>query len=159
MFRFGGTVDMEVTINMNFRRLLLLVAFGRRTLSLFIRRLGHDWNGRFCFLSLDCCLSIVRSGIAIDARVSKVCAERILNFIGVVALNVLPCFARLAKDRVSIIVRIIAYTLDCVGLFLYSILFPYYAISKGGGTEVSGEGLTREHDRRRQRRRLVCHNL
>jgi hypothetical protein len=138
---------------------LLLLALGWRTLGLLVCGLlldhGHDMSR---LLSLVCLLQIQRSGFAVDARMSKVFSKGIFEFIWVVALDVLPCVADLAIDRISVIVREVADTLDGVRFFLYRLLLVRDVLDRDG-TLSRKSGLTGSHDLREQRRSPVCHNL
>jgi hypothetical protein len=59
------------------------------------------------------------SRFAIRTRVIEVWFRSIVNAPRIETFNVLPCVARLAVYRVSIVVVVVADTLDCVRLLVY----------------------------------------
>jgi len=151
-----------VAVQLEVRRLwLLLVALGRGSLGLGGRRgLLGDGDAESRPLSLEGLLVVERARLALVARVSKVLAARVLDIIRVEALDVLPRVARLAVDRVSVIVREAADTLDGVGFFaFYRRLDLVRAILGRSAVVREDDGLTRIRELRRQGWGLFCHNL
>lgn len=89
---------------------------------------------------------------------SEVLPYGLVPVVGVEAVDMLPGVACFAIDRVSVIVREVAYTLDGVRLFFYH-LDLVGDIVLGSGGERRRESLTGKHGMRRQRCQLVGHNL
>jgi hypothetical protein len=98
----------------------LLVTLGWRSFGLSVRYLLlHNGHSQARSLSLSRFLRIEESRFAIDTRVSEVFPKGVFDVAGVIAHDVLPCLASFAKDRLSVIVREVANTLDRVGLFFF----------------------------------------
>lgn len=158
VFRDIGARCMPVQLQV-IRLGFFLVAFGRGTFGLFVCGLLLNYGrSETCFLSLDGTLLVKRSWFTLGARVGEVFTISVLHVIRVEALDVLPGIACLAVDRVSIIVREVTDTLDSVRLFLYGLDLLWNILDRDG--IVCGEGsLTRSRNLRRQRWKLVGHNL
>lgn len=90
---------------------------------------------------------------------SEVFAESLLATVWVEAVDVLPRVARVAVDRVSIIIREVANTLDRVRLFFLYRHNLAWNIVGGDWYARSEEGLTRSRGLSRQWLRLFGHNL
>ncbi len=158
---FGVFVGSSVAVQLQVCGLrFLLVALGRRSLGLLICRFRlYDGHRLSRPLTLDSALDVERPRLALVTRVREVFAIGLFDVVGVEALDVLPGIACLAVDRVSVIVREVANTLDGVGLFLNRRLHLLGYILKWDGLAWRGDILTGSRDLRRQRRELFCHNL
>jgi hypothetical protein len=78
---------------------------------------------------------------------SKVFSNGLIPVVRVKAVDVLPCIACFAIDRVSVVVREVADTLDGVRLFFYRLNLVGDIVLDGEGTR-GRDGLTRNHDMR-----------
>jgi hypothetical protein len=137
---------------------LLLVTFRRGSLGLLLLSVSYD-SMRKTICSVDGFLSIQRARIAIRAGMGEVLTYGLFPVVGVKAFDVLPRVARLAVDRVSIIVSEGANTLDCVRFFLTPFCLRRRLILDEWLWDSVGERLTRSRSERRQGRRFVGHNL
>jgi hypothetical protein len=100
-----------------------------------------------------------RSWLAFCTGVSKVFSNRLLPIVRVEAVEVLPCVTSLAVYRVSIVVRVAANTLDCVGLLLFNRLDLVRHIVLGSGRRGGWRRRSGNRQLRRQCAWLVSHNL
>jgi len=138
---------------------LLLVALGWRSFLFlvcsFVFNRGDGCAGR---LALDGPLSIQESWLALGTRVSKILAQSILDVVGIITLNVLPCIALLAVYGVAIVLGEVADALDRVGLLVYNL--THRDDIAGGHHCRGGEGcVSGELGGGCERRQLVRHNL
>jgi hypothetical protein len=97
----------------------LLLVLGWRPLWLFVGRLFMNNGMSEALSSLYCSLSVKGARLALGARVCKGIAISLFAIVGVKAVDMLPCIACLAVDRVSVIVREVADTLDGVRLLFH----------------------------------------
>lgn len=155
----GVTIQVQVSR----LRLLLVAVLGRGPLRLLVPGfLGGGSAVPELSGALDSLLDIQLAGLALGTRVCKVFAEGLLARIGVEAFNVLPRVACLAVNRVSIIIRKVANTLDRVRLFIRRrvVLARIVRLRRGGGRD--NVVLTRNRYLRRRLLmrllRLFCHN-
>lgn len=88
----------------------------------------------------------------------KVLSNGLLPVLGVEAVDVLPCVARLAVYCVSVIVGEVAYALDGIRLFLWHLDLVSDMIGNGWAPGREVVGLTGDCGLRRQRSWLVCHS-
>jgi hypothetical protein len=146
------TIDLELC-----RFWLFLMALRRRPRWFFLGRRFYDPPSGPRPQAIDSRLGLQGPGFALGAGMCKVRIKGVIHIIGVIAPDVLPCIARLAVDRISVIVSEVADTLDGVRLLLDRLLLPR-GISTRDGIRKGEGGLTRKRDRRRQRRQLVGHN-
>jgi hypothetical protein len=148
-----------MTVYGQIRRLRpLLVGFRRRSFRSFVSTLIAWWLILEADHALDSFLTIERTRFAFCTGVGKVFADSFLSIIGVETEDVLPCITGLAVNRVSIIIREVTDTLDCVWFFR-SLDRSSAFILEGCDRRKEGSDLTRSRGLRRQEYWLVGHNL
>lgn len=114
------TVVIVEAIYLNIGRFrLLLMALGRWALRFLVPVLGRDFVLPLVPLSLGRMSSIEGARFAVGTRVIEFFPRSIINTAGVKTFDMLPRIARLAVNCISIVVRVVADTLDRVWLLLY----------------------------------------
>lgn len=96
----------------------LLIILRGRPFDFPLRRLCRTGFTSSQLLSLIGTLAIKRSGLAINAGVSEVFSQGLVNSKGIVTFDMLPCIACFAINSVPVIVSEVTNTLDRVRFFL-----------------------------------------
>jgi len=123
-----------VTIYLQLRRLrLLLVTFRGWPFRFLVASIVINFVPPLTSLPLGRIILVqLSSWLTISTGVIEICSRGVGHPTRIEAFNMLPCVARLAVNRVSIVVRKVADALDGVRLFIYGL--------GEGGRIVSGNG-------------------
>jgi hypothetical protein len=149
-----------MTVYGQIRRLRpLLVVFRRRSFRSLVSTLIARWLIFEAKYALDSLWTIEMTGFAFCTGVGKVFTDGFLSIIGVETEDVLPCVTGLAVNGVSIIVREVTDTFDCIWFFFRSLDRSGAFVLGGCDRRTEGSDLTRSHGLRRQEYWFVGHNL
>ena len=149
-----------ITINLKIRWFYLLLVTLRRwwPLGFLVIIVIYGLVLSLVSLALGRMLSVEWSRFAISTGVIKFLSGSIIDSTRIIALDVLPRIAGFAINRVSIVVLIVANTLDCVRLLVYGLDNRKRIVRRDRSSSVEG-GLNRRRDLRCDGEWSFCHNL